>query len=173
APHRRGARRSSNALGSARYRRGDARGLEVSPGSLLQNELVQRQVRDRPAQTGILLLELLQALHLVGLEPAVLLPPPIIGDLAHADLADRVSDVLALRDQHINLPQLRNDLFRRVSLLRHCSPPSCQKTYFRSDHFSGGGPIQERLEPSSKLVFPIRRCAYHGRPSKSRPPMNH
>src|ERR1700727_1061829 len=33
--------------------------------------------------------------------------------------------------------------------------------------------IQERLEPSSKLVFPIRRCAYHGRPSKSRPPMNH
>src|ERR1700735_5679515 len=33
--------------------------------------------------------------------------------------------------------------------------------------------IQERLEPSSKLVFPIRRRAYHGRPSKSRPPMNH
>src|SRR6202162_4028404 len=33
--------------------------------------------------------------------------------------------------------------------------------------------IQERLEPSSKLVFPIRRCAYHGRPSKSRPPMSH
>ena len=33
----------------ARYRRGDARGLEVSPGSLLQNELVQRQGRDRPA----------------------------------------------------------------------------------------------------------------------------
>src|ERR1700729_218165 len=33
--------------------------------------------------------------------------------------------------------------------------------------------IQERLEPSSKLVFPIRRRAYHGRPSKSRPSMNH
>jgi predicted ATPase len=33
--------------------------------------------------------------------------------------------------------------------------------------------IQERLEPSSELVFPIRRCVYHGRPSKSRPPMNH
>jgi hypothetical protein len=30
------------------------------------------------------------------------------------------------------------NLLRRVSLLRHCSPPSCQKTYFRSDHFSGG-----------------------------------
>src|ERR1700735_4915195 len=31
--------------------------------------------------------------------------------------------------------------------------------------------IPERLEQSSKLVFPIRRRAYHGRPSKSRPPM--
>src|SRR3954449_12550238 len=103
-------------------------GLEVSPGSLLQNELVQGQVGDCPAQTTIFLLELLQALHLVGLEPTVLLTPPIIGDLAHADLADRVSDVLALRDQNVDLPQLRDDLFRRVSLLRHCSPPSCQKT---------------------------------------------
>jgi hypothetical protein len=28
----------------------DARGLEVSPGGLLQNELVQRQIRDRLAQ---------------------------------------------------------------------------------------------------------------------------
>src|SRR3954447_18271273 len=91
-------------------------------------ELVQRQVGHCPAQTTILLLELLQALHLVGLEPAVLLTPPIIGDLDHADLADRVSDVLALRDQNVDLPQLRDDLFRRVSLLRHCSPPSCQKT---------------------------------------------
>jgi hypothetical protein len=45
---------------------------------------------------AMLLLELLQALHLVGLEPAVLLPPPIIGDLTHTDLADRVSDILTL-----------------------------------------------------------------------------
>src|SRR6478672_2120381 len=117
-----------SSIGSARYRRDDARGLEVSPGSLLQNELVQGQVGDCPAQTAILLLELLQAFHLVGLEPAVLLTPPIIGDLPHADLADRVSDVLALRDHNVDLPQLRDDLFRRVSLLRHCSPPSCQKT---------------------------------------------
>ena len=67
------ARRSETcmtSLGPARYRRGDARGLEVSPGSLLQNELVQRQVRDRPAQTAILLLELLQALDLVVAAPA-------------------------------------------------------------------------------------------------------
>jgi hypothetical protein len=80
----------------ARYRHGDARGLEVSPGCLLQNELVQRQVGDRLAKTGILRLELLQALDLLSFQPAVLLPPPIIGDLAHTDLADRVSDILTL-----------------------------------------------------------------------------
>jgi len=38
------------------------------------------------------------------------------------------------------LTQVRDDLFRLVPLLRHCSPPSCQKTEFRADHFSGGGP---------------------------------
>ena len=34
-----------------------SRGLEVSSGCLLQNELVQRQVGDRLAKTGILRLE--------------------------------------------------------------------------------------------------------------------
>ena len=36
-----------------------ARGLEVSPGSLLQNELVQRQIRDRLAQSAVLELKVL------------------------------------------------------------------------------------------------------------------
>ena len=34
-------------------------------------------------------------------------------------------------------------------------------------------PIQKRLEPTSKLAFPIQCPANHGRPSKSRPPMSH
>ena len=38
----------------ARCRHGDARGLEVSPGGLLQDQLVQRQVRDRLAQPAVL-----------------------------------------------------------------------------------------------------------------------
>src|SRR5277367_5244411 len=33
--------------------------------------------------------------------------------------------------------------------------------------------IQKRLQPTSKLALPIRRCPPHGPPSKSRPPMNH
>jgi hypothetical protein len=31
------------------------------------------------------------------------------------------------RDQNIDLPQLRNDLFRLISLPCHCSPPGCQR----------------------------------------------
>src|SRR5262245_19240405 len=60
-----------------------------------------------------------QALHLLGLQPTELLTPPIIRHLAHADLADCVHHVLALRGQNIHLPQLRNDLFRLVSLPCH------------------------------------------------------
>src|SRR5262249_53310816 len=72
-------------------------------------------------------LKVLQALHLLAFQPAKLLAPPIIRHLAHPDLADRVHHVLALRDQNIDLPQLRNDLFRLVSLPCHCSPPGCQR----------------------------------------------
>src|SRR5262249_52277142 len=73
----------------------------------------------------------------------------------HPDLADRVHHVLALRDQNIDLPQLRNDLFRLVSLPCHCSPPGCQRhtssrtTSMGVDQLHAG----ERSGPS------IRRCA--------------
>jgi hypothetical protein len=46
---------------------------------------------------------------------------------------------LPLRDQHINLSQLRDNLFGLVALLRHGGPPVCQKTYFWVDQFNGGG----------------------------------
>src|SRR5262249_13228448 len=111
------------ALAPAQGRHGDAGGLEVSPGGLLQNELVQRQIRDGLAQPAVLELKVLQALHLLALQPAELLAPPIIRHLAHADLADCIHHRLALRDQNIDLPQLRDDLFRLVSLPCHCTPP--------------------------------------------------
>jgi len=46
-------------------------------GDLLQNKLVQRQIRDL-AQSAVLELKVLQALHLLGLQPAKFLAPPII-----------------------------------------------------------------------------------------------
>src|SRR5215813_2071547 len=127
APHRRDARRHAAALAPAQCRHGDARGLEVSPGGLLQYELVQRQIRDCLTQPAVLELKVLQALHLLGLQPAKLRAPPIIRHLAHPDLADCVQHILALRDQNIDLPQLRDNLFGLVSLPCHCSPPGCQR----------------------------------------------
>ena len=59
APRKRDARRHVVHVGHARYTLGDARGLEVSPGSLLQNEFVERQVRDCAPELDILSLELL------------------------------------------------------------------------------------------------------------------
>src|SRR5262249_36188769 len=79
-------RRTGATLGDLQLRShllGDARGLEVSPGGVLQNEFVQRQIRDRLAQPVVLELKVLQALHLLGLQPAELLAPPIIRHLAH------------------------------------------------------------------------------------------
>src|SRR4029078_1124143 len=100
-----------------------AGGLEVSPGSLLQNEFVQRQIRDRLAQPAVLELKLLQALDLLDLQPAKLLTPAIVGHLAHTDLPNRLRHALALRDQNVDLAQLRDDLFRLVALPCHFSPP--------------------------------------------------
>jgi hypothetical protein len=98
-------------------------GLRSSPRGLLQNELVQRQIGDRLAQPAVLEFEVLQALHLLDLQPAELLAPAIVGHFAHTNLTDRVRHVLTLRDQNIHLPQLRDDLFRLVSLPCHRSPP--------------------------------------------------
>jgi hypothetical protein len=51
----------------AQCRHGDARGLEVSQGGLLQNEFVQRQIGNCLAQPAVLELKVLQALHLLAL----------------------------------------------------------------------------------------------------------
>src|SRR5262249_38657034 len=106
----------------AHRRHFDERKIDVSAKGLLQNELVQRQIGNRLAQPAVLELKVLQALHLLGLQPAELLAPPIIRHLAHPDLADCVRHGLPLRDQNIDLSQLRNNLFRLVSLPCHYSP---------------------------------------------------
>src|SRR5262249_50978906 len=146
APHRRDARRLAAALAPAQCRHGDARGLEVSPGGLLQNELVQRQIRDRLAQPAVLELKVLQALHLLRLQPAELLAPPILRPPTPPDAANSDPHVLTLRNQTIALPQLRDDLFRLVSLPCHCSPPGCQR--HTSSRTTSMG-VNQRLGPAA------------------------
>jgi len=57
--------------------------------------------------------------------------------------ADCVHSVLALRDQNIDLPPRRDDLFRLVSLPCHYSP-LMSETYLKLDHFNGGGSVEQR-----------------------------
>jgi hypothetical protein len=92
-----------------------------------------------PAKPVVLCLKILQPLHLLGLEPSELLAPAIVRNLAHADLADCIGNAPVLRDQDINLSQLRDNLLSLVPLPRHLGPPSCQKTHLKSDHFNEGG----------------------------------
>src|SRR6516225_3600755 len=139
APGRSAAPTVSTRFEHGRCRRGGARGLVVSPCSLSQDHLVQRQIRDCPPKTGVLRLQILHPLDLIAPQPAVLLTPAIIRHLRDADGADRIGHQLALRRQHINLAQLRHDLFRLVMLPRNFGPPLCPKTYLRADQFIGGG----------------------------------
>src|SRR5438067_1234981 len=116
-PRRHGARKSTALLEHARCRRGGARGSVVSPGCLLQYQLVECQIRHRSTQPGVLRFQVLQPLHLVTLQPAELLMPAVIRHLADTNRTDPLGHALALRGQNINLPQLGDNLLRLVSLL--------------------------------------------------------
>ncbi len=94
----------------------------TSRGSFLQHQLLQRQVSHRPPQAAVLLLQNLQPLHLVQLQPTKLRTPAVVGRLRHPDCPHRIGHWLALPDQHLNLTQLRDDLLRLVMLARHPSP---------------------------------------------------
>src|SRR5690606_35878075 len=122
-----------------RCRHGDARGSEVSPRSLRQDQLVQRQIGHRLAKPFVLLLEILQLPKLVTAHAAILLAPPVERQFGNADLANSIRHRHALAAQNLNLPKLRDDLVGLVSLVCHCGPPSWSKPYFKVDPFNGGG----------------------------------
>ena len=67
------------------------------------------------ARDGVSLLPLSQPLSLLGLHPAVLLPPAFIGRLGHTDDTADLDDGLALGDQLFGGFELADDLFCRVA----------------------------------------------------------
>src|SRR5262249_29776534 len=93
--------------------------------------------------------------------------PPIIRYLAHADLADCIHHVLALRDQNIDLTQLRDDLFRLVSLPCHCSPPGCQRHTSSRTTSMGVDQRTKRRRLSHPQVRPSAKSAE--RPTRKSP----
>jgi hypothetical protein len=131
------ARKRQAYLEPDRHRSGDARGLEVSLGGLFQDQLVQGQIRNRLAETLVLLLQTLQLLHLIRTHAAVLATPAIIGLLYNANLADRVQTGHALTHKNLDLAKLGDDFFRCGTLLAHLR--SSVFLNITVDLFAGGG----------------------------------
>jgi len=59
---------------------------------LLQHGIVQIVVRVDFAQPATLKLQFFQPLHLIQLQPAILVTPLAIGQLCYADLPNRIDD---------------------------------------------------------------------------------
>jgi len=103
----------------AQHSAGDARGLEVSLGGFLQDQLVQRQIGDRASQLQVLALELLEASGLLDLQAAVFLALPIVRLLGDPQGPADFGHRLAARQADFGLTQLADDLFRGMSLPWH------------------------------------------------------
>ena len=62
---------------------------------------------------------LFRVFQLVALQRTALLTPAIISALGYPDLTGRIGNAPTLRDQYVNLLQLRGNFFGFVSLPRH------------------------------------------------------
>ena len=123
-PRTRQARRSDTLSCPLRFGRGTrlfgaSPGSEVSRGRLSKDCVVERYVGNELLQAGVLLLELLQALGLVELETAVLLPPALVGLLGDSDLLASLGNALALREHELSFAELGDDFFRTVTFSSH------------------------------------------------------
>ena len=98
---------------------GASPGSEVSRGRLSKDCVVERYVGNELLQASVLLLELLQALGLVELETAVLLPPALVGLLGDSDLLASLGNALALREHELSFAELGDDFFRTVTFSSH------------------------------------------------------
>ena len=98
---------------------GGVKGLEVSLSDLLQDHLIERQVRYRTPQPRILLLQILQAPGLVNLQPAILAAPTVVTLLRHAHTTTDHTHLLALRQTHFGRPKKPNNLLGCISLPAH------------------------------------------------------
>ena len=95
------------------------RGSEVSLGGLGKYLLIQCQIGHGLAKAFILLLQPFQLLELVNTHAAILLAPAIERLLGYLHLPDRINTRHSLAAKHLNLSQLRDNLFRLVSLDSH------------------------------------------------------
>nr|WP_255440981.1 hypothetical protein [Synechococcus sp. HK01-R] len=89
----------------------------IHPGPISRghvNGILQLCLRQQLLEASVLLLELGQPPGHLGLHPAVLLPPAVVGRLRHLDEAANLDDGLALGDQLLGGLELADDLLHRV-----------------------------------------------------------
>src|SRR5690606_28972884 len=123
---------------------------------LLNDLLVEHQVRHRLLQATVLLFKLLQPLDLAVPHAAELLPPAVQRLLADLQLLADLRQRLALRLQRLSLTQLSNHLVRAVPLPFHREPPGYlvpEKLSLRLDEvFEGRSPDSRHRRESPEPI---------------------
>jgi len=87
-------------------------------------------------QSGVLGLELLEPLGIVGLHAAVLSKPTMPGRLGDLEMAAHVIEVLTAAEELVSLSQLPDDLIRRM-------PPALLRSHVDVDSFCPNNGHQE------------------------------
>ena len=64
-------------------------------------------------------METFEFLNLIPNHAAIQLPPAVVRLLDNTDLSDRINTRRTLTDENLNLPKLRDNLFRLMPLVRH------------------------------------------------------
>jgi GNAT superfamily N-acetyltransferase len=82
----------------------------VSRRYVLEPRLLQREIRYKATQAGVLALQLLQPLGLLDSHPAVLLAPAVLTLLGDPSLLAGLGQLHALRQLHLNLTQRHHNL---------------------------------------------------------------
>ncbi len=116
-------------------------GSEVSPCGLLQDSVVQGYVSNQLLQSGVLLLEFLQASGLLHPHAAILTSSAIVGLLCYPYSPAGLAYRLPLAQMNLSLSQFVDDLLGRERLSAHTKPPFQINPglTFYPDRFSGGG----------------------------------
>ncbi len=98
---------------------GKAEGHLTSLQRLSQDKLVERQIRDRPLQSRILLLKLLQAPCVRYRHAPLLFSPTVVDLLRNLQLSAHELHILTLRQMNLCLPKYPDDLLHRKTLPLH------------------------------------------------------
>jgi hypothetical protein len=94
---------------------------EVFPGRLLQNGIVDGEIRNHSSKAGVLQFALFQAFGLIDPKSSLLFTPPVIGDVGSLQLPAYRDQRHTLCQKNLGFAKLCNDLFRGILLATHFS----------------------------------------------------